>query len=358
MERWTIGEFARRSGLTVKALRLYDEMGLLRPASVDPATGYRGYDADQVPRARLLARLRLAGVPLRDAAPMLDDDAEGRRALLLSHRRRVVADHRIRVDLLDALIATCDQEVSAMTRTTGTTTQPTTRPTPTLSAAARRGAGARGGDLDAVALAVDDGVLAIADGFGAAGDRTAVESALSSFLAAARDGDGGVLPRADAALEAAAAAMAETGEGTGCTLSAVVLDGDRAATAHIGDSRVWLVRSGAVEALTRDHTYVQGLLDAGTITPEEVDQHVDRTLLTRALAPGSPAAGDLTVRTVAPGDRLVLTTDGVHGVLPAVVLATLVTAQEPPESVAVAVEAAVLDAGAPDDWAVIVADVV
>ncbi|WP_344735144.1 MerR family transcriptional regulator, partial [Nocardioides fonticola] len=129
MERWTIGEFARRSGLTVKALRLYDEMGLLRPASVDPATGYRGYDADQVPRARLLARLRLAGVPLRDAAPMLDDDAEGRRALLLSHRRRVVADHRIRVDLLDALIVTCDQEVSAMTRTTGTTTQPTTGPT-------------------------------------------------------------------------------------------------------------------------------------------------------------------------------------------------------------------------------------
>jgi protein phosphatase len=64
MEQMTIGEFAREAGLTAKALRLYDEMGLIAPAAVDAATGYRYYRPDQLERARLVASLRLVGMPL------------------------------------------------------------------------------------------------------------------------------------------------------------------------------------------------------------------------------------------------------------------------------------------------------
>ena len=60
----SIGEFARLSRLSPKALRLYDELGLLLPAHVDPYTGYRWYTAAQLDQARLVASLRRIGVPL------------------------------------------------------------------------------------------------------------------------------------------------------------------------------------------------------------------------------------------------------------------------------------------------------
>ena len=60
----TIGSFARAARLSPKALRLYDELGLLRPAQVDPNSGYRFYDLDQLEQARLVAWLRRLGMPL------------------------------------------------------------------------------------------------------------------------------------------------------------------------------------------------------------------------------------------------------------------------------------------------------
>ena len=60
----TIGRMARESGLSVSALRFYDGAGVLAPASVDPGSGYRYYTPDQLPRARLIARLRQLGLPL------------------------------------------------------------------------------------------------------------------------------------------------------------------------------------------------------------------------------------------------------------------------------------------------------
>ena len=67
----TIGEFARASGLTAKALRLYDELELLTPAEVNPSNGYRYYAPEQVEQARLVARLRSAGVPLPRIAAII-----------------------------------------------------------------------------------------------------------------------------------------------------------------------------------------------------------------------------------------------------------------------------------------------
>ena len=71
-ERMTIGAFARRSRLSLKALRIYDEMGLLRPAWVDPGNGYRYYVESQVQRARLIGHLRQLEMPLGTIANVLD----------------------------------------------------------------------------------------------------------------------------------------------------------------------------------------------------------------------------------------------------------------------------------------------
>ncbi|WP_345366178.1 MerR family transcriptional regulator [Actinoallomurus liliacearum] len=83
-----IGTFARRVGLTPSALRFYDDCGILRPAHVDGATGYRYYAPDQEPRAVLVRRLREAGLPLVDASVVLDGDPEEARAVLAAHARR------------------------------------------------------------------------------------------------------------------------------------------------------------------------------------------------------------------------------------------------------------------------------
>jgi DNA-binding transcriptional MerR regulator len=91
-ERLVIGRFARLTGLSVGALRHYDELDLLRPAWVDPETGYRSYRRDQVEAARTIARLRDLEVPLETIRAYLgtDDPGEHRR-LLEGHRRRIEA---------------------------------------------------------------------------------------------------------------------------------------------------------------------------------------------------------------------------------------------------------------------------
>jgi DNA-binding transcriptional MerR regulator len=84
-----IGRFSRLTGLTVKALRHYDELGLLRPASVDRDTGYRFYAAAQVPIAEAIRMLRRLEVPLDDISTLLvSDDPVVVRRLLVDHQRR------------------------------------------------------------------------------------------------------------------------------------------------------------------------------------------------------------------------------------------------------------------------------
>jgi len=87
-----IGRFARLTGLSIGALRHYDELDLLRPAAVDPVTGYRSYRAEQVGRGREIARLRALEVPLDEIRRVLDvDDPAERRRLLAAQRARVEA---------------------------------------------------------------------------------------------------------------------------------------------------------------------------------------------------------------------------------------------------------------------------
>lgn len=86
----SIGQLSRLSGLTVKALRYYDRVGLLRPATVDGETGFRYYEQRQVAPARLVMRLRSVDVPLDDVRRCLDDPG-CLTEMLLSHRRRLEA---------------------------------------------------------------------------------------------------------------------------------------------------------------------------------------------------------------------------------------------------------------------------
>jgi DNA-binding transcriptional MerR regulator len=94
-----IGRFARLTGLSVKALRHYDELGLLRPAAVDPDTGYRQYATDQVEGAETIGLLRRLEVPLDDIATILatSDPAELRRVLLGHQRRTAIRAAELRV---------------------------------------------------------------------------------------------------------------------------------------------------------------------------------------------------------------------------------------------------------------------
>jgi DNA-binding transcriptional MerR regulator len=114
----SIGRFARLSGLTVKALRHYDELGLLRPAHVDSWTGYRWYERAQVQDAAAVRRLRGLRLPLDEIAALLPlDDASLREALAV-HRARLegeLVETRQVLTELDRLIEGKEQLVSELT---------------------------------------------------------------------------------------------------------------------------------------------------------------------------------------------------------------------------------------------------
>src|SRR3954453_7625743 len=88
----TIGRFARLTGLSVAALRHYDDLDLIRPARTDPFTSYRLYRRDQLETARTIVRLRDLEAPLETIRDYLaTDDPVARRALLADHRARIEA---------------------------------------------------------------------------------------------------------------------------------------------------------------------------------------------------------------------------------------------------------------------------
>ena len=104
MEEVSIGEFARRSRLSVKALRLYDERGVLVPARVDEASGYRYYDAAQLGAARLVAMLRQLGLPLATIKELLVCDPVDIAEQIAAHWREVESAHDARRELADYLV--------------------------------------------------------------------------------------------------------------------------------------------------------------------------------------------------------------------------------------------------------------
>lgn len=341
----SIGDFANATGLSAKALRLYDEMGLLAPAQVDAFTGYRRYSPTQLSRARLVARLRLAGMPLARIRVVADLPPAAGAAELTSYWRQVEADTATARRLVADLVIQLDRQEHDMTTTISSSNHP--------ESAFRLGIGARETQEDAVRTG--GGLYAVADGVGAVRGVSAVALAA---LTEPRPGED-PLATLDVGVTHAAQAVArhfpEEPEAA-TTLTAVVLDAGRAVSVHVGDSRLYLVREGSLARLTRDHTVVQSLVEEGRLTSEEARSDDRRVVLNRAVAATAPYAPDLAVHATEPGDRLVLTTDGVHGRVEPAVLAGLLLAEASADDVAAAVADAVEAAGADDNYAVLVVD--
>ncbi|MBB3677330.1 PP2C family protein-serine/threonine phosphatase [Modestobacter versicolor] len=145
-------------------------------------------------------------------------------------------------------------------------------------------------------------------------------------------------------------------EGMGTTLTAVLFAGGRLGLCHVGDSRAYLMRDGELAQITHDDTFVQTLIDDGRITEEEANSHPQRSLLLRALN-GQDVEPDLSMRDARAGDRYLLCSDGLSGV---VTFETLASAMRDPDPQATAdrlIELA-LRSGGPDNITCIVADVV
>jgi protein phosphatase len=339
----TIGAFARLAGLTPKALRLYDELGLLRPVRVDPASGYRYYEPAQLERARLVAWLRLLGMPLARIASVcalspaaaaadvaaywaqVEHDTESRRRLA-----RFLADHLSGKDGTD------------MTRTA-------------TSGFDLRGAAASDSGLvretNQDTAYAGPGLLAVADGFGPSGARAGMLAvdALKSLTGPPGEG------------VAAAVSVANRGIGeleeSGTTLTALLWDGAELALAHVGDSRAYLLRAGELFRLTTDHSHVRSLVDEGRLTEEEAAAHPQRALLTRALDGRERSEVDVTACQAKAGDRYLLCSDGVSAVLPEAEIRRVLLSGEEPEAAVRELVTLARGAGGPDNIAVAVGDV-
>jgi protein phosphatase len=148
-------------------------------------------------------------------------------------------------------------------------------------------------------------------------------------------------------------------EGMGTTFSGMLLHGSQIITAHIGDSRIYRARDGEVTQITADHTFVQKLVDLGRITPEEALVHPRRSVLMRVLGDvsGEPEI-DIALHDALPGDRWLICSDGLCGVVPDSVMNRILTSRIPTEEVAELLVGEALEFGAPDNVTVVIVDLV
>jgi serine/threonine protein phosphatase PrpC len=145
--------------------------------------------------------------------------------------------------------------------------------------------------------------------------------------------------------------------GTGTTLVAMLVDGERIGTAHVGDSRIYLLRDGQLQRLTHDHTFVQALVDEGRLSEEEAAEHPRRSVLVRTLQEGVAPEPDLFEVEGRAGDRFLLCSDGVTAVLDDAEIHRALLDGEPRDVVDRMIALAD-DGGGPDNITCVVADLV
>jgi len=145
-------------------------------------------------------------------------------------------------------------------------------------------------------------------------------------------------------------------DGMGTTLTAVLFAGTRLGLVHVGDSRAYLQRNGQFSQITRDDSFVNELLEQGRITPEEAAVHPQRSLLLKALT-GHEVEPSLTIREARAGDRYLICSDGLSGMVSDETLAEAVQIPDPQQCADRMIELA-LKGGGTDNVTVIIADVV
>lgn len=210
-------------------------------------------------------------------------------------------------------------------------------------------------------------LFVVADGMGghAGGD---VASSIAITRLERLDRPYGSPPEAERALQSAisetAVDLIDTVEvrpelaGMGTTVSALVMVDEYAVIAHIGDSRIYLYRDGALTQITTDHTFVQRLVDSGRITPEEARFHPRRSVLMRVLGDMDPNPElDTFIMPTQPGDRWLLCSDGLSGVVDDAHTAKTLGLGLAPGRTADSLLKQALDGGAPDNVTIVLVDV-
>jgi len=355
MELMTSGAFARASGLSRKALRLYEELGLLRPVRVDQVSQYRLYAPAQLEQAQLVAWLRRLGMPLAAVRAVSTLPPAQAAAELAAYWERIEAETSARRELARFLIGYLSGKDDTMPDTQGKLA---------VRYAVRTDIGLRREDNEDAVYA-GPRLLAVADGMGG---HAAGEVASAAVIDALRPLDtqvpaGELLNALDHAVRRASSALRDLAigdpsrHGMGTTLTAMLWSGSQLGLVHIGDSRAYLVRDGEVFQITQDHTVVQSLLDDGKITADEIVSHPQRSLLLKALDTNGGHEPDLQLRDAQPGDRYLLSSDGLHQVADADAIARVLLTVPDTEQAASDLIALAIDGGAPDNISCIVADV-
>ena len=210
-------------------------------------------------------------------------------------------------------------------------------------------------------------LIVLADGMGGAAGGDVASSVVVAHLAEVDDSHQAedLLPLLTATLEDAHADLiqrsAETTSlaGLGTTCIAILRAGNKLGMVHIGDSRAYLLREGTLTQVTHDHTLVQYLVDQGEITPEEAENHPKRNVIMRNIGDTpEPLEIDRSIREAIPGDRWLLCSDGLFGVVSKERIAKTLTDYRDLEACANRLVDLALAAGAPDNVTVVLADVV
>jgi len=165
---------------------------------------------------------------------------------------------------------------------------------------------------------VDEPLFAVADGMGGhRGGEVASQLALETVEKLFRKGEGDLAEQVQEANRAVFERSVEDRQvaGMGTTLTAALVEGDRIRLAHVGDSRAYLLRDGELRRLTEDHTLVHRMVTEGEISETEAEAHPQRSVLTRALGVDMFVDVDDDVVQVRSGDRLLLCTDGLTGMV-------------------------------------------
>lgn len=211
-------------------------------------------------------------------------------------------------------------------------------------------------------------LLLVADGMGghAGGD---IASSLAVASLAPLDGEAfgssEILERLGEAIETARLELVRRARedselsGMGTTVTALLRSGNKLAMAHMGDSRGYLLRGGQLSQVTKDHTFVQHLVDTGKITAEEAEHHPQRSVVMRVLGDFDlDLSPDLSVREAHPGDRWLLCSDGLSGMVSFETIERTMVENEDVTACAERLVQLALRAGGSDNITCIVADVV
>jgi serine/threonine protein phosphatase PrpC len=224
--------------------------------------------------------------------------------------------------------------------------------------AAKTDAGAvRRHNEDAFLLRPEQGLWAVADGMGGhlRGDhasRTVMDALMQGHPTTSIEEIRARLAMAHQALLTEAASLGD-GAVIGATVVVLVVRDGRYTCLWAGDSRLYRLREGVLQQLTRDHSYVQRLIDSGSLTPEQGRRHPGANVITRAIGAAGPLELDMVQGDSRPGDVYLLCSDGLSNVVADAEITDRLAAP-PCEAAAAALLDLALARGAPDNVTLVV----